>query len=245
MKRDAYPLLGLAMLLLSACRTDVLPPVVVQDDDGAHVFMHTEIQQGNQSLSLGTTYHDAANTAFRYTTVKFFLGRPTLIDAAEDTLADLPGAYVLFDASDGGVHEIGRTRGYVHRIKFGLGVDHDANHADPTLAMPPLNDASMHWGWNTAQGYKFFVIEGQYDQDGDGMPETSFTYHCATDPEYRVGEAVVDIDASDVNNVNIQMRLDMQAVMNGLDIAARPVVVAPDTLTDLLMDRLQAHLIHL
>jgi uncharacterized repeat protein (TIGR04052 family) len=38
-------------------------------------------------------------------------------------------------------------------LRFTVGVPFKANHANPLLAQPPLDDAAMHWHWRS--GYKF------------------------------------------------------------------------------------------
>ena len=42
-------------------------------------------------------------------------------------------------------------------LRFTVGVPADVNHADPTLAAPPLNRSDMFWVWQ--QGYKFLSLE--------------------------------------------------------------------------------------
>ncbi|HVN84338.1 MAG TPA: MbnP family copper-binding protein [Candidatus Binatia bacterium] len=43
-------------------------------------------------------------------------------------------------------------------LRFVVGVPFERNHADPTMADPPLNLGRMHWGWQG--GFKFFRFEG-------------------------------------------------------------------------------------
>jgi hypothetical protein len=68
-------------------------------------------------------------------------------------------------------------------IKINVGVDENANHADPALyeLSHPLTyqSPSMHWGWSS--GYLFVVIEGQVDTNGDGTFDNTFTFHLGLD----------------------------------------------------------------
>ncbi len=77
-----------------------------------------------------------------------------------------------------------------HGVTLHLGVPQAVNHNDPA-AWPdshPLapKDPSMHWGW--AGGYRFLVLEGQVDNNGDGVPETDFEFHSLGDALYKTIE---------------------------------------------------------
>jgi len=49
-------------------------------------------------------------------------------------------------------------------LRFTVGVPFDANHANPLLALPPLDDPAMHWHWRS--GYKFLRAGVSTDTDG-------------------------------------------------------------------------------
>ncbi|PCI97259.1 MAG: hypothetical protein COB15_08025 [Flavobacteriales bacterium] len=71
----------------------------------------------------------------------------------------------------------------VEDIIFDIGVPNALNHADITLqpAGHPLSyqSPSMHWGWTS--GYRFLVIEGKVDDNGDGTPNKIFQFHVVGD----------------------------------------------------------------
>jgi uncharacterized repeat protein (TIGR04052 family) len=50
-------------------------------------------------------------------------------------------------------------------LRFEVGVPFDLNHADPTRATPPLDQASMFWAWQS--GYKFLRLDLRLE---DGAP---------------------------------------------------------------------------
>lgn len=74
----------------------------------------------------------------------------------------------------------------ITKVKMHIGVDPAFNHLDPSSypAGSPLanQNPTMHWGWTA--GYRFVVMEGQVDNDNDGVPETGFAYHCLDDALY-------------------------------------------------------------
>ena len=49
-------------------------------------------------------------------------------------------------------------------IRFVVGVPFELNHANPLLAVSPLNDAAMHWHWRS--GYKFLRAGVATESDG-------------------------------------------------------------------------------
>ncbi len=74
-----------------------------------------------------------------------------------------------------------------HGVTLHLGVPASVNHNDPASypANHPLapQNPTMHWGWSA--GYRFMAIEGKVDNNGDGVPETSFEFHNLFDELYR------------------------------------------------------------
>jgi len=77
-----------------------------------------------------------------------------------------------------------------HGVTLHLGVPATVNHNDPTTwpsdhPLAPQNP-TMHWGWSS--GYRFMAIEGKVDNNGDGVPETSFEFHNLFDALYKTLE---------------------------------------------------------
>ncbi|MBN8679267.1 MAG: T9SS type A sorting domain-containing protein [Chitinophagales bacterium] len=74
-----------------------------------------------------------------------------------------------------------------HGVTLHLGVPQAVNHLDPASypANHPLapQNPSMQWGWTA--GYRFMAIEGKVDNNGDGIPETSFEFHNLGDALYK------------------------------------------------------------
>jgi hypothetical protein len=104
-------------------------------------------------------------------------------------------------------------------INFNVGVPNALNHADITLQPTghPLSyqSPSMHWGWTS--GYRFLVIEGKVDDNGDGTPNKLFQFHV-------VGDQF--LTAVDVTSA---------AVMNGADLDINLTVNVADWLKNMNM----------
>lgn len=70
-------------------------------------------------------------------------------------------------------------------LKIGYGVRSDLNAKKPADFAPehPLYREIEYWsGW---QSYIFTKVQGLYDLDGAGDPESPLTYHCGSDAVYR------------------------------------------------------------
>jgi len=102
-----------------------------------------------------------------------------------------------------------------------IGIDSVRNHNDPMLAPAPLNNAAMHWGWNPTAGYKFAVIEGRVDSDGNGVIDGAddiFQYHLATDPLRTEVVLEPDVDIFPGETFNMKVEIDMQQILTNVDV---------------------------
>lgn len=110
---------------------------------------------------------------------------------------------------------------HIHDMECLLGLDSLTNHADPTLAESPLNDATMHWGWAPEEGYKFIRIEGTRDLIGDGT-FTPFAIHAATDELKRELEFDVHQDVEN-DAIVASLTIDFEQFFSGVDLSGDPL----------------------
>jgi hypothetical protein len=78
-------------------------------------------------------------------------------------------------------------------LKLGYGVRSDLNAKKPSDYAPthPLYRENEYWsGW---QSYIFTKVQGLYDLDGAGEPESTLTYHCGSDAVYRTATFTTDV----------------------------------------------------
>ena len=100
------------------------------------------------------------------------------------------------------------------------------NHADPLIAIYPLNVPEMHWSWSPTAGYKFLVIEGIVDGNNDGdfddTEDLGVEYHCATDAMLR--EAHIHVHETLVAGATLTMaaNVDVATLVSGLDFMTTP-----------------------
>lgn len=96
---------------------------------------------------------------------------------------------------DGGSSDLSATpkitfknvpEGMYDGIRLGFGVKPSLNAKQPAdfPAGSPLNIETDYWlGWKS---YIFMVLDGKADPDNDGDKNINFSYHCGSDPVYRV-----------------------------------------------------------
>lgn len=106
-----------------------------------------------------------------------------------------------------------------NEISFNIGLDETTNHSDPSFyeASAPLSSFNnMHWSW--AQGYKFLIIEGKFDSDGDNVPDQSFSYHIGNDQYLAKIDLTKDLIIAKDDTLDISVDFKVDELFNGVDI---------------------------
>ena len=235
-------LLALVAVAFAGCKKDDEEPTAHDHGPSDATFrIEYGFHWGADDFNLTDTVTDGNTHAVKFTAVKFYIGHPELFNAGTE-VAHYHDLYRLLDATTPeGEMSIG-TMGAasVTELHFLVGVDSVSNHADPILADAPLNDASMHWTWNPAAGYKFLVLEGRVDDDGNGIDDSDpeFVYHCATDNALR--EATISfsgtVAAGGILAPHMEIRMDQ--LVSGVDFLAAPTGMGYDPINAQLMDNL-------
>ncbi|MBK8614490.1 MAG: hypothetical protein IPN85_13635 [Flavobacteriales bacterium] len=218
--------LAITATLITSCKKD---DDVVED---THVHHHGTIKVAYnfvneaQPFTLDSTVADSLGHKVRFTSVRFFTSGYAIEDDAENTVADFPANYILVDAAlASNEHELGEMEeGHAHALALNLGLDSATNHSDPTqYTTAPLNDATMHWSWNPAMGYKFLVLEGRVDANGDGLVDGSdpeFVYHCASDDLLTETEVEAHHDLVEGETFTVAVKVNMATMLAGIDVAS-------------------------
>lgn len=210
-------------VLFSACtKEETTAPINNHDDHeyGAlalhvnHIF-NTDTFKLNQTFNLD-------GLRLQFNTAKFFLSNFSheghhegMMQMYESVLLVSPAT---FDYNIGTVAE-----GHVMHLNFGVGLDSIANHQDPTVAEYPLNDNTMHWGWNPAAGYKFARFEGVFDGNNDQVVDEkdslyTFVYHIATDALFKQDSVMVHADIEKGKTTTATLTVDYSKLFTGIDI---------------------------
>jgi hypothetical protein len=234
-----------AALVLTACKKDEEDPPVNNTPTTGTVHLSLGFHWGDPDFVIGQTYTDGAGHAIQVNALKFFLSE-THLENSGSIIADFHDSFILADAAEEGSFILGAASpGSFDHVEIVIGLDSATNHADPTMAEAPLDDASMHWSWNPAAGYKFLLLEGRVDDDGDGVVDSgdpTFTYHCATDDAIRLLSAAHagTITAGAATSMHVHLHVDQ--LVNGVDMLATQMGMGYEPINAQLMDNLAASL---
>ena len=223
-------LMALLAATFAACKKDDDAPTDDGHDHGTvsgNLSLEFRFMEGGNTWTLDSTLTDSLGHAVKVDVARFFVSGLHAEDDGGNLVGDWDDTYLLIEGtSPSQVFALGTIAGaHIHQFHFNLGLDSTTNHADPTLAEAPLNDATMHWNWLPTAGYKFVVLEGRVDDDGDGVVDAGdpeFMYHCATDALLTEGHAHQHFDVVSGGNAVGVALVDMGQVFAGIDVLATP-----------------------
>jgi hypothetical protein len=240
-------LLGLLIVSsLQACKDDA--PASPSDPSTptgqADLRMEVGFHFGSGDFDLANTYTDGEGRAIRFTTLRFFMSNLLLQSDAGDAILEDREVVWLVDAATGDtaftITDL--PTGLVHTLRMNLGLDSAVNHSDPMqYDAAPLNDATMHWGWNPAVGYKFLQMEGHYDDDDDGVVDASdptFSYHCASDAMRRELILPLEVDVVAGGTATRHVEVFVDRIMQSVNTMATPMAHGGGAVNTALMQNL-------
>ncbi|MBS1580823.1 MAG: hypothetical protein JST66_01350 [Bacteroidetes bacterium] len=235
-------ILSAALLVLATgCKKDKEPEPTPSDSTTATFRLGIGFHWQGDDFDIANTYADGAGNAIKFTAVRFYLSETHLNNGAS-TIADFHHSFILADAAEEGEYTIGTVpAGSYDELGIVIGLDSATNHADPTLAEAPLNDPDMHWSWNPEVGYKFLVLEGRIDDDGNGVVDDNdpvFTYHCATDDALRNITLPFNASAAAGGILEGHMEVRMNVIVSGVDMLTTQSGMGYEAINAQLMDNL-------
>lgn len=216
MKRLPLFLIALAALFFSACDKD------------------EPQQENNFTLTFKSTYDGEAlekyknypygDRSVQWNKFNTFLSDLVLIkkDGGEQRLSDVEWVDFTPDLapSDKAVEvkfQYTVPAGDYTGLKIGYGVRSDLNAKKPSDYDPnhPLYLENEYWnGW---QSYIFTKVQGLYDLDGTGDPESTLTYHCGADTVYQTATLDMDIPVTGESGaVTVEFDLKKLFTYNGV-----------------------------
>jgi hypothetical protein len=125
----------------------------------------------------------------------------------------------------------------VQGVTLHLGVPEVVNHEDPTTwpenhPLAPQNP-SMHWGWSA--GYRFMAIEGKVDNNGDGVPESTFEFHNLGDALYKSIQ-LTGITAAENGVLHLHFVLDYAQLFKNIAMAGNLIHHGSATMNTAMMN---------
>lgn len=153
------------------------------------------------------------------TRAEFYISKMAIVKQ-DGSKVPLTNRYILTNANNATFeHDLGTWDAQMaSSVALYIGVDSATNHLDPGLypQTHPLayKNPSMHWGWES--GYRFMVVEGKIDNNGDGVPESPFEVHSFGDIVYK--SATIQTLKSATNGVlSVRFNLDYIQLFKNID----------------------------
>ena len=127
----------------------------------------------------------------------------------------IPDMVVFVPSSGSNFKLAGFPDEYLKSVSFQIGLDHEINHADPSVypADHPLNPNfnSLHWDWQG--GYIFMAVEGHWRMQGE-RNRGGYAFHFARDPNRIKITLALDLDLSQETEIGIS--LDAIKLLDGI-----------------------------
>lgn len=186
-----------------------------------NVILKINHMLGNQSFALQTGTTNNLGNNFNVSRLQYYISSIALVHDG-GTVTPVTDKYMLVDANDSSYESLGSFNiTNLEAIRFGIGVDADKNHADPSSypANHPLapKSPSMHWGW--AAGYRFMAFEGK------GGPTYSYIFelHALDDANYFI-QTIPTAGISSGNDLVIELTGDYTRILENIDVNSGAVV---------------------
>jgi hypothetical protein len=225
----------------TACKKDSDEPedtTPVEVSHNATIRVSFTFVQGENAFTLDSIAHDSLGHALKLDALRFYVGGARATNDEEEEVGTFNDARLLVDASTTNDFLLGPIfASHVHEFHLDLGLDSATNHADFATAPAPLNDASMYF--NAADGYKFLVINGHADADGDGTFETAFSYACGTDALLTDAHVHVHHDIVEGETFTAQAFIDVAGLFGGIDVIGTPNASGAGEVNARLMENLE------
>ncbi|TGK31535.1 metallo-mystery pair system four-Cys motif protein [Leptospira gomenensis] len=156
---------------------------------------------------------------------KFQTGNVSLLDF-EDKTGQCDGTVETNNTVSGNV-----PSGIFRGVKFIVGVPEELNHLDADNQPAPLNLSGMFWGWTG--GYKFLKLDFETDETVNAAQGASFhigggdcTGTGSTSTCARANRIPVTLTPEGgFNPATQEIKIDIQALLQGIDLAADPAAV--------------------
>lgn len=189
---------------------------------------------GSDTFELNKATKTPADDDFKFSRLQYYVGNIILVHD-NGTHTPIDTTWFLVNAANEfnvtiGSHNITD----LEEIRFGIGVEMDVNHLDPSLYQPshPLapKSPSMHWGW--AAGYRFVAMEGKAGANFDQPVEI----HALGDANYFQTIIATEGTLQD-SNLQIVVNADYVQSMAGINVSSGLIEHAEEGVaTDYLMN---------
>lgn len=183
MKKLIFGLFALSVFALTNCKKD--DPVVDDLSGTGEVTFEFDNRAGNESLTMGKDYKNAAGETLKFSTFNYFVSNFVLVkEDGTEYIVPKDDSYFLCKHENAASREItfkNVPAGNYKSVKFIIGVDSLKSVSDISqrtgVLDPAAGAAGMYWVWNS--GYIFVKVEGTSPQApvNAATGERVFQYH--------------------------------------------------------------------
>lgn len=213
------------------------------EDDGTcsypSVSLDLHHKVGSEHLSLGSEY-TINGTKVRIDRLQYYLAE---LNVTGDAATEFTDKILLIDAATVN-YDLGTSIvGHAHMLRFSVGVPSGLNTGTDPATYEEDNPLypqipSMDWGWQN--GYKFLVLEGQVDSDGDDVVDSTLEIHLGKDEYYTPVMTEIHNDITSASHI-IHMEVDIAKLFTDIeDLASNSVTHVADNIG--LADELKSNL---
>lgn len=144
--------------------------------------------------------------------LKFYISNVTFYTEKNKSFEATEIALVEINNNGQGSLSCSLPSGNYTKLSFGIGVPEYLNESDPADYADdqyhPLNTLqNTYWGMNSM--YRFVMIDGKYDIDGDGTDEGAFSYHTGYSDSYRTVSIEKEFDFEKKESYTYQFSIDV------------------------------------
>ncbi len=217
-------LLFILLFILSSCE---------EKTEETQVDLQVRFTPGGDLFDAATVY-TINGTAVQFNVLRFYMSGIYLEDVAGNPVST--DAYILAQPNDP-PYLLGNVQPQAYTaLNFNVGIDAATNILDPTQygsANPLAPQApNMHWDWTS--GYIFLRIDGIYDGDGDGTPDSGngFEVHLGSDNFLSTLSIPGSFGGDDSEALTLTLNYDPLELFTGIDF---PTVNTTHTMDNLPM----------
>ena len=182
------------------------------------VILNINHSMGDQALEMGQAYTQSdLNYEFSINSLRYYVSQLEIVHDGGN-VTEIEDTWLLVNVEEEMSYNLGDYNiDEIEEIRFGIGVEQDANHLDPTTYPEDhplaLQNPSMHWGW--ASGYRFAALEGK---TGTALL-IDYQIHSLGDANYHM----VNLPTANLVNGNeriINIKADYMGLLDNIDVSS-------------------------
>lgn len=221
MKWIQLPVFLVSLILVTGCKKS--------EKQKAEVELVFQTINGSQNYSFADYFVNGDGIHMRLELLKFYLSDITFVNSKGKAFVASEIELVESDLNGKGAVTVKVPAGTYKSLKFGIGVKKEFNESNPSEFSEeghPLNiTQNTYWGMNSM--YRFVMIDGRYDIEGDGISDGTFSYHTGYNESYREKQFDIDMTMDRKGQYSLTFLVDVTQFFSGPG-GAVDVLTEPD-----------------